>query len=93
MLAGKALVSTPVGIEGVEGRNGEHFFVEGEPQAFAKRIIALMREPQRALSVGNAARTLAAEYYSETYLTAKAQPLLANFLERGKNNAGKNGAK
>lgn len=80
MLAGKGLVSTPTGIEGVEGTDGEHFFVEANFPALAARIIRLIQSPQLATAAGCHARALATYCYSQEYLSRMVQPLLARFV-------------
>lgn len=82
MLAGKALVSTPTGIEGVEGREGRHFFVAETSQALADKIVALMRAPDQVGSAARQAQAMAAAYYSQSNLSAVVQPLLEAFVSQ-----------
>ena len=80
MLAGKALVSTPTGIEGVEGREGRHFFVAETAEALADQIVALIRSPAQVHAAAREARALAAARYSQSSLSAVVQPLLKAFV-------------
>lgn len=82
MLAGKALVSTPTGIEGVEGVEGRHFFVAETAEALADEIIALIRSPEQAGAVAREAQALAAASYSQSSLSAVVQPLLKAFVSQ-----------
>ena len=45
---GKAVVSTTVGAEGLPLVPGEHFVAADEPAAFARAVVALLRDPARA---------------------------------------------
>ena len=80
MLSGKALVSTPNGIEGVAGSDGRHFFAADDAEGLARRIVALMESPRRALAVGGGARALATTEYSPAALSRVVQPLLEAFV-------------
>jgi len=82
MLAGKALVSTPTGIEGVEGREGRHFFVAETAEALADQIVALIRSPAQVHAAAREARALAAARYSQSSLSAVVQPLLKAFVSQ-----------
>jgi glycosyltransferase involved in cell wall biosynthesis len=79
MLAGKALVSTPTGIEGVAGTDGEHFFVARDLDAMAGQVVALLNDRELALRVARNGRLLAADYYSEDCLSRTALPVLESF--------------
>lgn len=76
MLAGKALVASPTGIEGVEGTDGKDFFVSADLDAMADRVVDLLADPELARDTGQNARTLAADRYSEQHLSKTVLPLL-----------------
>jgi glycosyltransferase involved in cell wall biosynthesis len=80
MLSGKALVSTEIGIEGVAGTNGEHFFVVRDTRELAPPLITLMKDRKLALETGERARKLASVIYGEENLTRVAEPLLQDFI-------------
>jgi polysaccharide biosynthesis protein PslH len=72
MAQGKAIVSTTVGAEGVEGEDGRHFLLRDDPQSFADTVVELLRDPARRRQLGSDARDRAVERYS--------WPLLADRL-------------
>ncbi len=60
--AGLPVVSTAVGAEGIDAREGEHF-VQAERSHFANAIVQLLSEPERGAKMAAAARVLAREAY------------------------------
>jgi glycosyltransferase involved in cell wall biosynthesis len=79
MLAGKAIVSTKIGVEGIAGKSGEHFFVASDTKDLASLVIELMNDEELALRVGKNARELASAVYSEESLAQACEPLLRDF--------------
>jgi glycosyltransferase involved in cell wall biosynthesis len=63
MAQGKAIVSTTLGAEGIEGQNGVHFVLADEARDFADRIIELIGRPDERRRLGEAARTRAESHY------------------------------
>jgi glycosyltransferase involved in cell wall biosynthesis len=63
MAAGKAIVSTAMGVEGIQGRDREHFLVADAPEAFASRVIALLDDRALRDRLGENARRRAIETY------------------------------
>ena len=47
MAAGKAVVTTSIGCEGLPVTDGQHLLVRDEPQAFAQAVVDLLRDPER----------------------------------------------
>ena len=62
MAAGKAVVSTPVGAEGLDVRNGHDILLEDTPAGFAASTTALLRNAGRREALGEAAVALAARH-------------------------------
>lgn len=60
----KAVVSTSLGCEGLSVAPGTHLIVEDEPEAFARAVIELLKNPEKRLSLGNAGRELVEAEYS-----------------------------
>jgi glycosyltransferase involved in cell wall biosynthesis len=56
MAAGKAVVSTPMGAEGISARNGEEIVLANPDRSFGLEILRLIREPAERLRIGKAAR-------------------------------------
>jgi glycosyltransferase involved in cell wall biosynthesis len=61
---GKAVVSTSVGAEGLPLDSGEHFVRADDAAAFADAVVALLRDPAAARSLGAAGRELVVAKYS-----------------------------
>lgn len=60
----KAVVSTSLGCEGLAVVHGKHLLVEDAPEAFAHRVIGLLRDPARRTALGISGRSLVEEHYS-----------------------------
>jgi len=56
--AGRAVVSTTLGAEGLEARDGEHLLLGDTPEAFAAAVSALLASPGERLRLGAAGRSL-----------------------------------
>ena len=82
MLAGKALVSTPTGVEGIEGRNGEHFIAVEPFDEMASRIVFLIRNSEHTRRIGQQARELATKTYSAKRFIKDKSPLLDAFARK-----------
>ena len=79
MLSGKTLLSTPTGIEGVEGKNGEHFISVDPIEKMASEIVSLMQNPERVRIMGREAREFAMRTYSAKHFIEKTRSLLGDF--------------
>jgi len=53
----RAVVSTTIGAEGLDVRNGEQILLADDPSRFADSVVSLLRDPARAAAVGQAAAT------------------------------------
>ncbi|MBL8861001.1 MAG: TIGR03087 family PEP-CTERM/XrtA system glycosyltransferase [Planctomycetes bacterium] len=56
MAMGLPVVGTTCATQGVEGVDGLHFRVRDDPEGFAREVADLVREPDKALALGRAAR-------------------------------------
>jgi glycosyltransferase involved in cell wall biosynthesis len=63
MAMGKAIVSTTLGVEGIEAVPGRDLLVEDQPAAFADAVGRLLAEPSLAARIGQSARQLAVQRY------------------------------
>ncbi len=62
---GKAVVSTSIGCEGIEGLvDGYNILLADEPQDFADAVVGLLRDRDRRQSLGEAGRELVANRYT-----------------------------
>ncbi len=60
---GIPVVSTPIGVEGIEARPGEHLLVADDPEAFAAAVVRLVRDPTAAARLARAGRALVEARY------------------------------
>lgn len=63
MAAGKPVVSTSIGCEGIEATTGVDILVGDSPRAFADACIQLLRSAERRAAVGKAGRELVERRY------------------------------
>lgn len=56
--AGRAVVSTTVGAEGLPVKPGENILIEDDPARFAAAVSALLQSPERRSRIGETGRTL-----------------------------------
>ncbi len=61
---GKPIVSTRLGAEGLDFRDGEEIVLAEDPQEFAEAVVGLMRHSDRRRALGRAARNRAEKSYS-----------------------------
>jgi sugar transferase (PEP-CTERM/EpsH1 system associated) len=59
----RAIVSTPMGAEGIAVKHGREMLLAGAPETFARSVIDLMSDPERRAMLGRAARALAVSQY------------------------------
>lgn len=71
MAAGKAVVTTTVGAQGIDYTDGENLLVADTPEQFAAQIKRLVADQEYCRSVGEAAARLVAEHYDVKRLTAQ----------------------
>ena len=71
MAAGKAVVTTTIGAQGIEYTDGENLLVADTPEQFAAQIKRLVEDQDYCHSVGDAAARLVTEYYDVKRLTAQ----------------------
>ena len=56
--AGRAVVSTTLGAEGLPGRDGERLLLRDAPESFAEAVSGLLADPEERLRLGAAGRSL-----------------------------------
>jgi glycosyltransferase involved in cell wall biosynthesis len=64
MAMGKAIVSTPLGAEGIDAVPGRDLLIEDRPEAFADAVNRLLGDPELAARISQSARRLAVQRYS-----------------------------
>ena len=78
MSAGKVVVSTTVGAQGIDYTDGVDLLIADSPADFARQIARCAADPDFCRNVGHAARKMIAERYDEERLTAE----LIDFYKR-----------
>jgi sugar transferase (PEP-CTERM/EpsH1 system associated) len=63
MAAGCPIVSTRLGVEGIDAIDGQHLFLADLPEAFAARVLALLRAPDEGRRLAAAARAFVEERF------------------------------
>jgi len=69
--AGVPVVSSPIGCEGIDGRDGEHLLIAPR-DAFADAVTAVLTDPGAAAARAEAARQLAERHYDWWAIGARA---------------------
>lgn len=64
MAMGSPVVSTTIGVEGLELREGQHYLCADEPQAFANTVVTLLRDARRRIAVAEEARKYVEQRFS-----------------------------
>ncbi len=76
MACGVPVVSTTIGCQGIEARDGEHLLVADAPGPFAQHIVNLLRNPSLRAEIGERARTLVEQKYAWEKIVDDLEPKL-----------------
>ena len=82
MAAGKAVVTTTVGAQGIEYTDGENLLIADTPEQFASQIKRLVENQDYCARVGEAAARLVAEQYDVKKLTGRLLRFYEEIMER-----------
>ncbi len=77
MAMGKAIVSTARGVEGIDLVAGRDAVVADAPEAFAREVIALLRDAERRRALGQTARAVAESKYDWRTIVPKFDDIYA----------------
>lgn len=72
MACGKAVVSTPVGCQGLDLEDGRDLLVRADPEAFADALCGLLADPERRACIGAQARAAAEQRFGWQQIAARA---------------------
>ncbi len=78
----RALVSTPLGLEGIAATPGTHCACAADPASFAEAVIAYLRDPNLRRAHGRAARALVAERYDAPVVFTQLEHDLEQAIEQ-----------
>jgi glycosyltransferase involved in cell wall biosynthesis len=81
MAMGRAIVTTPIGAEGITVRDGVEMEVADSPEAFAHKTVRLLLNPQRAALMADAARALAERSYDWHVVNREMQDAARQVIE------------
>ena len=82
MAAGKAIVTTSVGSEGIEGIDKEHYLIEDKPEDFAKSVIDILNDQLLKEYLGINAIKLVKEKYDWKIICEKMDIIYRTQVER-----------
>lgn len=80
MAAGKVLITTKNGALGLGGTPGEHYILADTPVEMVDAICELSKNLDRARCIARSGQIYVEENFSESALSERIAPLLANFL-------------
>lgn len=82
MAAGKAVVSTTLGAEGLPVTHGENIILADDPADFARLVVDLLRDGERRTALGRAARRLVEENYGWPAVAAHFDEVMQAVVKR-----------
>jgi glycosyltransferase involved in cell wall biosynthesis len=84
MSVGKAIVSTSVGVEGIEGADKEHFLVADTPDDFSEKVADLLKDKAMREFLGSNARTLAKQKYDWKNIWLKSDEIYQDLFRQAR---------
>ena len=81
MSAGIPVVSTEVGAEGLEVKNGKNILLAKTGEEFAEKVVGLLRDEELQKNLARRARETAERYYSWDYLAKKHNQFYQDLLK------------
>lgn len=79
MARGKAVVTTPLGAEGLGATDGVHLVLAESPREFASALEALSTDAPRRIQIGRAAAEHAREHFADPHVAERIAAELATF--------------
>lgn len=71
MAMAKAIVTTSIGVEGIDGKDGSEFLIADTAEEFADRILLLLNQPQLQIELGENARAFARKNFDNQSIGKK----------------------
>jgi glycosyltransferase involved in cell wall biosynthesis len=82
MTAGKAIITTTVGAEGINYENGQNLLIAKDPKSFADAIVRLYNDKALRDTLGKNARALIAKEHDNNKLMLKLTAFYAELLKK-----------
>lgn len=82
LAAGKAVVTTPLAVEGLNLADGEEVVLAGNDAEFAERIVCLLKDDEERLSLAGRARAWACDRLGQDKANEKYETLYKELLEK-----------
>jgi glycosyltransferase involved in cell wall biosynthesis len=82
MAMGRPVISTSLGVEGLEVSDGEHCLLADSAEAFSRGILSLLDDSSLRARVAGAARRLVEERFSWKRVAAQFEAICLAALER-----------
>jgi polysaccharide biosynthesis protein PslH len=82
MAAGKAVVSTNIGAEGLPFRNGQEIALADDSEEFAKRVMELLLDPGRRMEIERVARERVAQEHGWDSVVDRFEEILLTLRQR-----------
>ena len=76
--AGKAVVSTHIGAEGLAFQQGKQILLADAPEDFARSVIGLLRDERQRLAVGHSAKTAVLQRYVQSNVKQSLDAAISN---------------
>jgi glycosyltransferase involved in cell wall biosynthesis len=75
---GRPIVSTTIGAEGIELKNGEEILIRDDPKSFAEACIRLLTDKSLAIRIGNRARAAVERKYMREEVIGNIRNVIGN---------------
>ena len=82
MAAGKAIITTAIGAEGINYENGQHLLIAKDPKSFVDAIVRLYNDKTLRDTLGKNARTLIAKEHDNNKLMLKLTAFYTELLKK-----------
>jgi glycosyltransferase involved in cell wall biosynthesis len=80
MSMGKVIITTTIGLEGIDAVNGEHLLIADTPEAFLDAARQLITDKSLYAKLSNNAKSFANEHYDNVKIANKLEKFLLYFL-------------
>lgn len=91
MAMGKAIVSHPIGAEGLDVTDGKDIIIAEDPEMFARRVVELVRDVNLRTAISLQARKSVVEKYSWSTIIPKMERFYQEISDRKRNDVQRKG--